>query len=183
MHKKNGNHPLDDQPIAEVSETDEPRMPTLAELVDEVEKLRAERADLTDQLLRSHADFQNFRKRTQAEKTQLQQFAAESLILDLIPVLDNFERTVAAIESGATPEAVIEGVRAVDRQFRGVLEARKLSRVPSVGTHFDPEMHEALGMDESEEHEEGTVTVEVEGGYRLADKVIRPARVRVAKKS
>jgi len=128
------------------------------------------------------ADMQNMRKRFQQEAQQTRQFATEDLVRDLLPVLDNFERAILAAEQGASTESVVEGVRAVDRQLRSALERRNVVRIAAHGEAFDPDLHEAIATDESGEHPEGTVTGEIEPGYRMADKVIRPARVRVSKK-
>lgn len=155
----------------------------------EIEALKARIAELEkkleeerDQVVRGVAEFQNFRKRVQQEKVQLQKFAVETLVLDLLPVLDNFERTNAALKSGAAIESVTEGIQAVERQLRSVLEGRHVTRVPSKGTPFDPELHEAVGTEESIWHPDGTVLEELEPGYRLGDRVVRPARVKVSRK-
>lgn len=170
---KHDHEPVDDHLAEEMAADD---------VASDLEQILEERNDLLDQLLRARADFQNFRKRTQQEKGLLQQFATEGLVSDLLPVLDNFERTIAALESGASLESLMEGVKAVDRQLRSVLESQRLVRVPSVGSLFDPEQHEAIESEETLEVPEGTITAELSGGYKMADKVIRPARVRVAKK-
>jgi molecular chaperone GrpE len=144
--------------------------------------LTLEKDQVQDQLLRTMADLQNFRKRAQQEKDQLRQFASEQLVIDLLPVLDNFERTLAAIQSGASVEAVKGGIQAVERQLRSVLETRRVKRIEAVGQAFDPEMHEALGSVQTAAHPEGAVAEEIEPGYKMADKIIRPARVKVARK-
>lgn len=149
---------------------------------EELLKTQAERDSYKDQLLRSLADFQNFRKRVETDKQALRTSAKESVILDLINVLDNFERTIAAVEAGAKLESVLEGIRLTDRQLRQVLEQHGVKRIESAGQPFDPELHEAISVHETEEHPENTVTDELTSGYKLADKVIRPARVKVAKK-
>lgn len=154
----------------------------LASLKAEIEKLTQERKQLEDQLLRNMAEFQNFRKRKDQEAEQIRQFATEKLVTGLLPVLDNFERTVAALEGGAPIDSVAEGIRLIDRQFRSVLEGQNVRRIDSHGKPFDPDFHEAIATDDSHELPENTVTTEVEAGYRMADKVIRPARVRVSKK-
>jgi molecular chaperone GrpE len=145
-------------------------------------ELERERDELKEQLLRSLADLQNLRKRFQQEKEDIRRFATEQLARDLIPVLDNFERTLAAAESGASLESLTEGVKLVDRQLRTALESVRLTRIPSVGVPFDPERHEAIGTVDSTEAEEGSVVEELEAGYQMADRTIRPARVRVARK-
>ena len=141
-----------------------------------------DRDQLRDQLMRSVADFQNFRKRNEADKITARQFANERLVVDLLPVLDNFERTFAALQSGSSLESIMGGIQAVDRQLRAVLESYNVSRIPAHGLPFDPEIHEAVATDPSEEHPENTVLHELEPGYKMADKVIRPARVRVSTK-
>ena len=142
----------------------------------------AETEGLREQLMRTIAEFQNFRKRVQQEKAQLQQYAIETLVLDLIPVLDNFERTNAAMKKGAGIEALQAGLDAVERQLRKVLEDRNLTRVPSKGSPFDPELHEAVVTEDSLWFPDGTVLEELEPGYRLRERVIRPARVKVSRK-
>jgi molecular chaperone GrpE len=153
-----------------------------ANLRAEIEKLTAERQASEDQVLRTMAEFQNFRRRKEQESEQLRLFANEKLVTSLLPVLDNFERTVAALENGAPIESVVEGIKLVDRQFRSILESNNVRRIESQGQPFDPDFHEAISAEESHELPENTVVSEVEPGYRLADKVIRPARVRVSKK-
>jgi molecular chaperone GrpE len=145
--------------------------------------LQFEKEQLQDQLLRAMADLQNFRKRAQQEKIQTQQFATEALVMDLLPILDNFERTLAALEQGASMDALKEGVVMVDRQLRSVLESRQVKRIEARGKEFDPEMHEAIGSESAPGLPEGSVASEVEAGYKMGEKIIRPARVRVAKNS
>lgn len=145
-----------------------------------VEKLASELAQKQEELLRTMADFQNFRKRTQTEAAQLRKFAAQSLVESLLPILDNFERTLRAAESGATLESLVGGVSAVERQLKSILEAQGLERIVSVGQPFDAEIHEALAVVATEDHEPDTVMDEIEAGYRMGDRIIRPAKVRVA---
>jgi molecular chaperone GrpE len=152
------------------------------ELYEAIQEANDERDQLREQLLRTMADFQNFRKRSDQDKQQIRQYATENLVADLLPVLDNFERTIAAFEAGASAESLIEGVRAVDRQLRTALESQRVTRIPAHGQPFDPDLHEALGAVESDEHPENTIVAEDQAGYRMGEKVLRPARVRVAKK-
>jgi len=166
----------------EASAEDEMGNPLVEFLKTEVEKLGSERKQLEDQVLRTMAEFQNFRKRKEQEADQLRSFATEKLVTSLLPVLDNFERTLEALDKGAPMEKVIEGIKLVDRQFRQILESHNVKRIEAHGQPFDPDVHEAIATEDSHEHPENTVVGEVEPGYRLADKVIRPARVRVSKK-
>lgn len=142
----------------------------------------SELESVREQLMRTMAEFQNFRKRVQQEKSQLQQYAIEALVLDLIPVLDNFERTNSALKKGAGLEALQTGLDAVERQLRKVLEDRSVTRVPAKGSPFDPDIHEAVVTEDSIWFPDGTVLEELEPGYKLRDRLIRPARVKVSRK-
>ena len=141
-----------------------------------------ERDQIRDQLLRTMAEFQNFRKRTESERQLHRQLANERLVLDLLPVLDNFERTMIALQSGSSIESVTGGIQAVERQLRSVMETHHVARIDAVGKPFNPEFHEAVSTDENSEHPDDTVLIELEPGYTMAEKVIRPARVKVSKK-
>lgn len=154
----------------------------VAALKERLEHVTAELAQTKDQLLRALADMQNQRKRFAAEREQLQRLATQQLLKDLLPVLDNFERTLAAAEAGASRESLVQGVASVDRLLRAVLEGRSLGRIEAEGKPFDPNLHEAVETHETLELPEGTVVRELEAGYKLADVVLRPARVKVSKR-
>lgn len=179
MNEAETLHADSDKPTPEVELTETNATDPNAEML---QKLSAERDGLMDELLRTRADFQNFRKRTEQEKIQVRQMATEDLVVQLLPVLDNFERALASIEKGASIESVIDGIRMVERQLRVALESQRVTRIPAVGQPFDPAHHEAIAAEHSEEHEEGTILHELEAGYKMADRVIRPARVKVVKK-
>lgn len=167
------------------SPTEIPETPVAEEASDNEQEREAwakEKEDLHNQLLRAVADLQNFKRRAMQEKIELQKFATEHLILSLLPVLDNFERTIAAAKSGATQDALIEGIEAVDAQFRSVLGTLDLKRIEALNTEFDPNRHDAVVTYETHELPENTITDEISPGYEMAGKVIRPARVRVTKK-
>lgn len=149
----------------------------------EIEKLTAERDQSNDQLMRALADHQNFRKRMMQERERDRLTATQKLVEDLLPVLDNFERSLAAAESGATVEALLEGVRSVDRQLRAVLSTVNLTRIDALGKPFDPEQHDAIVTEVRPDLPEGTVVEEIAPGYALGGTVIRPARVKVSKES
>ena len=153
----------------------------LANLSEQFQKANDERDQLKDQLLRTMADFQNFRKRVMDEKRLVEERAKERIFLELLPVLDNFERSLAAIEAGANPDSIREGVLAVDRQFRSVLTSQNVTRIEAVGAPFDHDLHDAIATVESDEYPPGTIVDEIEAGYRMGDRVIRHAKVRVSK--
>lgn len=149
-------------------------------LLDKIQQLTDERNDLQQQVLRTMADFQNYRKRNQQEAANLRQYAVENFVRELLPVVDNFERTLAHLREGASAEAMLGGIEAVDRQLKTVLDGQNLKRIAALGEPFDPNLHEAVGFEVTPDYPADTVAVEIEPGYRLADRIIRPARVKVA---
>lgn len=169
----------DASPVAEAPVPDEDREALenkLAQLGELAEALK-------DENLRLRADMQNMRRRHQQELERFRAYATEDLVVRLLPVLDNFERTMRSAEAGASAEALLEGARAVDRQLRSALESVKLTRIGTEGTPFDPEHHEALAADVNDEVPADTVLHVLEPGYKIADRVVRPAKVRVSKRS
>lgn len=130
--------------------------------------------------LRAQADFDNFRRRTMKEKEELAQYASMKLISQLLPVVDNFERAIAAAGANSDYESLAKGVDMIFRQVIQTLEAEGLTPIEAVGQPFNPEFHQAIMQVESDEHEEGVVVEEVQKGYMLKDKVLRPAMVKVS---
>ncbi|MFB5266136.1 nucleotide exchange factor GrpE [Paenibacillus enshidis] len=146
----------------------------------EVTRLRAELEEQQQRLLRVQADYDNFRRRTQKEKEELAKYASMKLVTELVPVVDNFERALATAPQGAEAESFAKGVGMIFRQLEGVLTAEGVTAMESVGKPFNPEFHQAIMQVESEEYEEGIVVEEVQKGYMLKDKVLRPAMVKVS---
>lgn len=147
----------------------------------QLQRLQDELNSTRDQLLRTMADFQNFRKRKQEDEARIRMYATENLVTVLLPVLDNFERTVKHLQQGASVEQMVEGISAVERQLRSALESQNVKRIATIGQPFDPNVHEAIGMTEANgDFASDTVTEEYEAGYRMGERVIRPARVKVA---
>jgi molecular chaperone GrpE len=138
-------------------------------------------AELKEQLMRASADFDNFRKRSVREKEELQKFALENLMLELLEVYDNFERALEAAKSSKDIDSVVEGVEMVFKQFVSILEKKGLRKIESHGMQFDPHHHEAMMHVETCEHPDNTVVQVHRSGYELSSKVIRPAMVTVAK--
>jgi molecular chaperone GrpE len=138
----------------------------------------AERAK--EQYMLAVADFDNFRKRVQREKEEIVCFANEKLILDLLPILDNLQRALSMELDKAGTESILEGVRMVTDQLHTVLGACGLEPVNAVGGPFDPQYHEAVGVLPSDEHDEGTVISELQKGYSLKGRILRPSVVHVA---
>lgn len=147
----------------------------IAAIAEELELARRERDEYLDALRRLKAEFENSRKRQKRELTRVRETASEQLVTELLPVLDNLER---ALESDGD---IHEGVRATRDHFADVLGNAGLTPVTSDGQHFDPNVHEAVMGQPSEEHEEGIILQTFERGYLLNGKAIRPAKVVVAR--
>ncbi|SFI62076.1 molecular chaperone GrpE [Paenibacillus sp. UNC496MF] len=130
--------------------------------------------------LRAQADFDNFRRRTAKEREELAQYASMKLVGQLLPVVDNFGRAIEAAKAGGDVESFSKGVEMIFRQLEGVLEAEGLKPMNAVGQPFNPDFHQAIMQVESDEHEEGIVVEEVQQGFMLKDKVLRPAMVKVS---
>ncbi|MNC43097.1 heat shock protein GrpE [compost metagenome] len=146
----------------------------------ETQKLLAEVEEHKQRLLRTQADFDNFRRRTQKEKEELGKYASAKLITELLPVVDNFERALSTSSDNAEIASYSKGVEMILRQFEGILQAEGLTAMETVGQPFNPEYHQAIMQVESEDHEEGIVVEELQKGYLLKDKVLRPAMVKVS---
>ena len=136
-------------------------------------------AELNERIVRLTADFDNFRKRAQREKDEARQFANQGLLEKLLPVLDNFEMALTAVKDAGP--SVRDGVQMILDQLLGVLKESGVEPVDAMGQPFDPNLHEALSQEETTEVEEGTVVQQVQRGYKLNDRLVRPARVVVAK--
>lgn len=146
----------------------------------EYEELKGQVEELKDSYLRVAADFDNFRKRMERERENIICYANERLISDLLPILDNLDRALESAGEEMQTQRVLDGVRMIAGQLHGVLEQCGLEPLPSVGQPFDPAHHEAVGVLPSEEHKEGTVIEELQRGYSLRGRVVRPSKVHVA---
>jgi molecular chaperone GrpE len=147
----------------------------------ELEQAQAEATKLREQLLRTAADYDNFRKRTRRDLEDAQRKSVEKVLLEVLPVSDNLERAVQAAQKATDASSVIEGVNMVLRFFEDALNRLGVERVQTLGQPFDPGLHEAVQQVESEQSP-GTVVLELTPGYRLSGKLLRPALVAVAKK-
>jgi molecular chaperone GrpE len=145
-------------------------------------ELRAERDKLREQLLRTAADFDNYRKRSKRDVDDARQRGKDEVIRDLLPVFDNLERALQSAPGVADPSSVIEGVRMVLKLFEDTTERLGLQRVKTIGERFDPAIHEAIQQMESHDHPPGTIIAEIAPGYRYGERLVRPAMVVVARK-
>jgi molecular chaperone GrpE len=147
------------------------------------EALRQERDELRDRLLRTSAEFDNYRKRTERERREQAEYASADLAKDLLPVIDDLERALEASAGAGTDArlaALREGVDMVRRQFLETLQRRGVEPIATVGTMFDPEWHEALATEPAEGRPEGEITAEIRRGYRIGQRLLRAAMVKVA---
>ena len=153
----------------------------LSDAQNQIETLMRERSELHDKLLRRQAEFENFRKRFDRERSEIYQRTRAEVLLELLPVLDNFERALISLETtGDDAEALHQGVTLIHKQLKDAVTKMGLQPVESVGKSFDPNVHEAITVEPTDEHEENTIIEEFQRGYKLGDRLLRPARVKVA---
>ncbi len=153
----------------------------IEDLKEQVEALQAENSELKNQYLRKQADFENFRKRMQREKQESIKYANSNLLQDLITIIDDFERAIRSSEESRDFDSFHSGIKMIEHQFVNMLERKYgLTRMESEGKEFDPQMHEAINMEESPDVEVQTVTEDYQKGYLLNDRVLRHAKVKVA---
>jgi molecular chaperone GrpE len=153
---------------------------TPADATSELEELRRQLADKNDRLLRALAEADNIRRRAQRDREEAVRYAAEGLLRDLIPVLDNLDRALEAARAAGETSRIVEGVELIQREFLKVLERNGVTRYSALGQRFDPNQHEAIARIVSVDKEPDTVVGETVPGYSLRGRVIRPAQVAVA---
>ncbi|MDI6703753.1 MAG: nucleotide exchange factor GrpE [bacterium] len=146
----------------------------------ELKDREKEASEYLDHLKRLKADFENYRKRADKERLELLRYANEELVRDLLPVLDGFNRALNHKEVDFS--VFFDGISLIKRQFLSVLEKRGVKEIHSIGDNFNPVFHEAVMQKEVEDKEDDVVLEEVEKGYMLHEKVIRPAKVIVSKR-
>lgn len=144
-------------------------------------ELEQERDKLKDQLLRTAADYENFRRRAKRDQEEAERRGREEPLRELLPVVDNLERAVEAADQADNAQAVAEGVRMVLKMFEDVAARIGLERISAMGERFDPNLHDAMQQQETDEHPPGTVVQELVPGYRLGGRLLRPAMVVVAR--
>lgn len=165
---------------AAADEAEEEELDPLTALQKAYEKLEQEKAATDNQMLRLQADFDNFRKRTRAEKDEWRSMIVSGFCADLLPVMDNFRWAVMAMEKDEAAKPHLAGVQMILKQLLDVLAAKGVEPIKTVGEDFDPKFHDAMGQVEvADESQAGKVLEEVMAGYKIGDKVIRVARVKV----
>jgi molecular chaperone GrpE len=192
LHLRGGSHVSDNEPKA--TDSTQGAQPsgaaegapagagdTLDTLKAKLEESQAEALKVRDQLLRTAADFDNFRKRARKDVEDAQRKSLERVLLEMLPVSDNLERAVQAATGTTDVAPVVEGITMVLRFFEDALARLGVERVGSVGQGFDPALHEAVQQVETTEHPAGTVIAELAPGYRYQGKLLRAAMVAVAR--
>jgi molecular chaperone GrpE len=152
-----------------------------AESPDDALAARRERDELRDRLLRTAADFDNYRKRIERERRDLSDAIVADLARDVLPVVDDLERALATPADQASAESYRRGVELIHRQLVDVLRRRGVESIEVVGRDFDTAWHEAVASEPAHGHRDGEITAEVRRGYRVGSRLLRPAMVKVAK--
>ena len=149
----------------------------------ELKKKAVERDTYLDQLLRTKAEFMNYQKRMVKESESTSQFAVQSLILDFLPELDNFDRALKLADSSKDIVKFVEGIKLIEEQLFKVLGKYGVEPIETVGKPFDPNLHEAVMEEENNEMPHHTIIDEFQKGFLLKERVIRPSKVKVSKKT
>jgi molecular chaperone GrpE len=154
---------------------------TVSRLQSDLKEKTAEVEALNDRLLRLHAEFENYKKRMARERSEFMKFANEALILGFLPILDNLERAVATAKSGRDAQGVAEGLDIICRLFQTTLEKAGVKAIEALEHEFDPNLHQAVAQVESIDGRDNLVVEEVQKGYLLEGRLLRPTMVRVSK--
>lgn len=185
MAKKNEKNSTDEQPELSEAEvvSDQEVVPDIAtdNLQQQLDQALEERQKLQEQLLRTLAEMDNLRKRTLREKEEMGKFANENILREILPVVDNLERAVEHVEKAESTDGLLEGVRMTLTQFGQVLKRFGVEPIDAVGQPFDPSFHQAMGQLESQDHAVNTVVSELQKGYQLNERLLRPSFVLLAK--
>jgi molecular chaperone GrpE len=147
----------------------------------EVERLQSESAEYLDGWQRARAEFANLKKRVEREKSEMRARITSDIISRYLDLLDDFERALQDRPAREEDEAWIAGLEMIHQKLKAILDAEGIEVIPAEGKKFDPNFHEAISHEESEDHEDGQIIEVIKQGYKLGDRVIRPAVVRVAK--
>jgi len=173
-----------DETLAEVEDDNSEKEVEKSEeeiLQERISFLEDENSTLKDQMLRKQAESDNFRKRILREKEDSIKYGNSNLLLDLIAIIDDFERAIKASGESTDITNFHEGIELIEKQFVSMLDRNwGLKRMVSVGEEFDPQKHEAIGMEESDDVDTQTVVEDYQSGYTLHDRILRPAKVKVA---
>lgn len=168
---------IDPEGAAEAAEEQESEEDPLNE---EIARLAQEKNELEQRLLRIQAEYENFKKRSQKEKEAASKYKSQDLVNELLPAMDNLERAVKA-ETSEANSGLVEGIRMVQNQLQDALKSQGVTEIEAVEKEFDPNLHHAVMQVEDETRESNIIVEELQKGYMLKDRVIRPAMVKVNK--
>ncbi|MBD3379524.1 MAG: nucleotide exchange factor GrpE [Candidatus Omnitrophica bacterium] len=149
--------------------------------IEELRKKAAERDEYYDRWLKVHAEYENTRRRLEKDKSDHMRFANEGIIARLFPIMDNFDMAISAMDGAEDKGSVLDGIKLIQKEFHRVLEEHGVKRIETEGEMFDPNIHEAVFAEETDEVPEGTILEEFRPGYTLNGRLLRPAQVKVAK--
>jgi len=166
----------DETQETEINEAEEPLSPE-----EEIESLKQALADKQDNLFRLSAEFENYKKRLDKDKDNICKFANESLIKDLIPVIDNLDLAMQHAEDNADFNTLKEGIAITLKEFLSILDKNGLTQLDAQGEIFDPNLHEAVSQEETKDVPPNTVVRELKKGYLLKERLLRPSMVIVSK--
>ena len=165
-----------------IEENFEEELDELGKLQKELEDAQQEAAEYLDQLQRSQAEFANYKKRNEREREDFVKLATAALVTKLLPILDDCERALQTVPDNLRNLTWVEGIFLIERRLRMTLEEEGLTDIEALGKKFDPELHYAAVREETADYEEDEIISELQKGYKLNDKLLRPSMVRVAAK-
>jgi molecular chaperone GrpE len=168
------------QETTEEASAEDVQLEDAAALQEKVNALQAKLADTENRLLRLQADFDNYRRRSLLEREAAEKYRAQSLVLDILPALDNFERAMKVEAKDEQTSSLLQGMEMVYRQLLEALTKEGVEVIEAVGQPFDPHYHQAVMQVEDSQFESNTVVEEFQKGYKLKDRVIRPSMVKVS---
>jgi molecular chaperone GrpE len=153
-----------------------------AELVRiELQQAQAQSAELKEHVLAISAEFENFRRRQQEEQKRQKVLMKEDLFRDLLPLIDNLDRSLVAARQNPSVEALLKGVELIRKGFDRLLENNEISQIQATGVDFDPALHEAMMVEERDDVPDQSIVLELQTGYKMGDRVLRPSMVKVAR--
>lgn len=170
---------LEEQEVKENTQEEPEQVEEVVEEVDELTLAKQQLDEEQDKLIRLRADFENYKRRVQLDKASDFKYRAQSVLMDILPVLDNFERALAVETTSEEAASIVKGV---DMVYRTLLEAVKkegLEQIEAEGVTFDPNFHQAVMQEQDDSKETGIVLQELQKGYKLKDRVLRPSMVKV----
>lgn len=178
QHEDIQNEQQQDEQV-QSEETQQEEKDELALAYEKIAQLEAKLTETENRLLRLHADFDNYRRRVRLDMEAAEKYRAQSLVADLLPILDNFERALQVQVEDEKAKSLLQGMEMVYRSLIEALKKEGVEAIESVGKPFDPHVHQAVMQVDDQNYEPNTVVEEFQKGYKLKDRVIRPAMVKV----